>query len=131
MTDLEAINELRDRLVECFNAGDADPVIACLADDAVGMPPDEPAQVGKEVYGAYIRELMATHDVDESIHVLETEIAGDWAYDRGRWEATIVNKADGAKSHAGGDYLWILRKLPDGQWRLTRLIWNNDQPATG
>ena len=128
MTDLDAINELRNRLVESFNEGDPEPVIACLADDAIGMPPDEPAQVGKEVYGAYIRELIATHDVDESIDVLETEVTGDWAYDRGHWQATIVNRADGTQSQVGGDYLWILRKSAVGQWKLSRLIWNNDQP---
>jgi ketosteroid isomerase-like protein len=128
MTDIEAINKVRDDLVESFNAGDADGVIACLADDAIGMPPDVPAKVGKEVYGAFIRELIDMYDVQETITVLEIEIAGDWAYDRGTWVATIVSKADGTQNERGGDYLWILRKSADGAWRPTRLIWNNDQP---
>jgi ketosteroid isomerase-like protein len=131
MTDLDAINKVRDDMVEGFNAGDLDSVIACLADDSIGMPPDAPAKVGKEVYGAYIRNLMESYEVRESITVLETEIAGEWAYDRGTWVATIVSKADGTTSEVGGDYLWILRKSADGAWRPTRLIWNNDQPATG
>jgi len=128
MSDIDTINKMRDDFVSAFNAGDSVTVIGFLADDAIGMPPDVPAQVGKEIYGAFVEELMRTHDVNESVTALETVIAGDWAYDRGHWEATVKNKADGAQSEVGGDYLWILRKSTDGEWCITRLIWNNDNP---
>ncbi|MBA7555604.1 hypothetical protein ES705_48275 [subsurface metagenome] len=46
--DVAAINSLLEEFDEALNAGDLDGLMSCFTDEAVRMPPNMPALVGKE-----------------------------------------------------------------------------------
>lgn len=54
-----------------------------------------------------------------SSEILELQLMGGWAYIRNRIEITVTPPG-GKPMHRGGYTLTILRKEPDGQWRLAR-----------
>ena len=48
MSDSECIAKLRNDFIAAFNRQDVDALAELVTDDLVGMPPNQPAVVGKE-----------------------------------------------------------------------------------
>ena len=58
----------------------------------------------------------------------EIEVAGDWAFSRGTYTFTGTKKAGGKPIQIIGKFIHILKRQPDGSWKLTRDCWNHDKP---
>ena len=127
MADLEVIDKLLNDFVASFSQGDVAACLALLPDDIVVMPPNAPMMRGRQPYGEWVEELLKAVSINETISEHETEIAGDWAFDRGHWEATITQRSDGAQFEDRGDYVWILKKSAGGSWAPVQMIWNSDK----
>ena len=129
--DVEAINQLPATFAAALNAGDLDGIMAGFTDDAVRMPPNAPAIIGKES----IRSLMQTN-LEQNTYQLdnppeEVQVSGDWAFARGTYTVTVTPKAGGESIQREGKYLVIFQKQPDGSWKAARDIWNSDNPPPG
>ena len=129
--DVEAINQLPAKFAAALNAGDLDGVMAGFTDDAVRMPPNAPAIIGKES----IRSLMQAN-LDQNTYQLdnppeEVQVSGDWAFARGTYTVTVTPKAGGESIQLEGKYLVIFQKQADGCWKAARDIWNSDNPPPG
>ena len=128
--DTEAIERLLADAESAVLAGDLDGYLALVDDQAVKLWPGLAPVVGK----AAIRKLYSEHvlgDLDwlAMRHIpQELQIAGDWAYTWGRAEGLIRDKATGKESGGSTNYLQIVRKHPDGSWRIWRSI-HNDNPT--
>ncbi len=61
---------------------------------------------------------------------LETQVAGDWAYDRGNYTVTVTPKS-GKPMEASAKYLIIVKRQPDGSWKVYREISNSNNPPPG
>src|SRR3546814_7923241 len=89
-----------------------------MTEDVVFMVPVQ-KPFGKKAFEAasggmkYVR-IEGTSDIQE-IRVL-----GDWAYLRSHIEVTVTPPDGGASVRRSGYTLTILRKEPDGRWRLAR-----------
>ena len=57
----------------------------------------------------------------------ETQVAGDWAYDRGNATVTVTPKS-GKQMEESVKYLVIVKRQPDGSWKIYRLISNSNNP---
>ena len=55
-------------------------------------------------------------------------MAGDWAYIRGTYKATLQPKQGGEPVLIDGKYMSILAKQPDGSWKLHRDAFNSNVP---
>jgi ketosteroid isomerase-like protein len=67
--------------------------------------------------------------IEEHWTPLETVISGDLAYQRGTFTVAATPKAGGNARHTQGTFLRIYRRQADGSWRMTRDMFNSDQPA--
>ncbi len=129
--DVEAINQLPATFAAALNAGDLDGIMAGFTDDAVRMPPNAPAIIGKES----IRSLMQTN-LEQNTYQLdnppeEVQVSGDLAFARGTYTVTVTPKAGGESIQLEGKYLVIFQKQPDGSWKAARDIWNSNNPPPG
>ncbi len=129
--DVEAINQLPATFAAALNAGDLDGIMAGFTDDAVRMPPNAPAIIGKES----IRSLMQTN-LEQNTYQLdnppeEVQVSGDLAFARGTYTVTVTPKAGGESIQREGKYLVVFQKQPDGSWKAARDIWNSDNPPPG
>ncbi len=129
--DVEAINQLPATFAAALNAGDLDGIMAGFTDDAVRMPPNAPAIIGKES----IRSLMQTN-LEQNTYQLdnppeEVQVSGDLAFARGTYTVTVTPKAGGESIQREGKYLVIFQKQADGSWKIARDIWNSDNPPLG
>jgi uncharacterized protein (TIGR02246 family) len=124
--DVEAIRAASAASTEAAGRKDLAAWFAILADDAVLMPANAPAIVGRAAVEAHLRGFPPFKDL--RVEPLEIEGRGDLAYVRGRYSIVVVPPG-GPEQRDEGKYIEIWRKQADGTWKLTRDISTSDLPA--
>jgi uncharacterized protein (TIGR02246 family) len=121
---------LRAMLVEfdtAYKAGDADKIADMYWEDAVVMPPGEPASTGRVAIRASMDAgMMAAKAAGMTLDVAEAnilEVSGNLAFDSGSYD---VKDASGAVVDTGS-YVGVYQKR-EGKWGYIRDIWNSDRP---
>lgn len=126
--DLQAIDKVRDDHVGALNAGNADLWVEQFADDGVQMPPNAPANLGKENISRWSGGLLANFRIRFGLEVGEVRVLGGWAFERGDYAITLDPAAGGPSIRDEGKYVTIYRKGAGERWQMARDIWNSDNP---
>jgi uncharacterized protein (TIGR02246 family) len=126
--ELQKIDDLRSLFVAAYNSGDAAAAAALYTGDAVFMPANEPAAEGRQAVQDSLQRELAQGPAKISITPQETEIAGDWAYERGQAVITITPKGAKDAVEISSKYLVILRRQADGAWKVHREMTNLNTP---
>ena len=122
--------KVRTAYLTAVNAGDPKGVAALYTDDGVEMPPNEAMVKGRAAIEKYQAGFLTAHTVKLSLTGIESMATGDSAYDVGTYSQTITPKQGGGKPIVDrGKYIVLLRRGPDGQWRVKYAIYNSDLPA--
>jgi ketosteroid isomerase-like protein len=124
--DRAAIERASERFVTAALGAQWDTVASLYSDNAVFMPPNEAAGEGR----AAIRQHLGTFPPLQSFRFDRDHIdgSGDLAYVQGRYTMTFTTP-DGQTMEDRGKYIEIWERQSDGQWRITRDIFNSDLPA--
>jgi len=128
--DTTAINALRDQFTAAFNSNDAAATAATYTGDAIAMLANQAAVEGKQAIQASYEAMFKGNAVKIALTPLETQVAGDWAYDRGNATITVTPKS-GKPIEESSKYLVIAKRQPDGSWKLYRDIDNSNNPPPG
>ncbi len=123
--DLEAIQRLRDRDVAASKAYDADALAALFTEDAVVLGPGRPPARGMAAIRVGLRHMVAAVDIevlDYSEVFEETLLFGDTAVEWGRVEGAERVRGGPGVSRSCVHLMRILRRQPDGSWRIHRTI---------
>lgn len=120
--DRNAIREQTAMFSDAVNSKDFAKATSQYTDDAVFLPAYSPAVSGK----ANIQRWMEAFPTFTNFKAVSEEIegTGDLAYNRGTYEM------DMGPVHDTGKWIEILRKQPDGTWKVIRDIFNSDMPPT-
>jgi uncharacterized protein (TIGR02246 family) len=116
--DGRAIRELIDAWIAASKARDLPALLAMMTDDVVFMTPGR-APFGKAEFAAD-SERMKGVAVDARVEVLEIEAFGPRAYVRSRIGAIVTSGGKSPERPMAGYAMSILRKEPDGRWRIAR-----------
>jgi uncharacterized protein (TIGR02246 family) len=115
--DERAIRDLVATWMAASRAGDHGTVLSLMTDDVVFMVPGrEP--FGKEAFAAASKSAGPAL-IEGTADIVELKVLGDWAWLRNKLQVTIVPPG-GSPATRSGYTLTILRKGPDGKWRLLR-----------
>jgi uncharacterized protein (TIGR02246 family) len=125
-SELGAIDHVRESHVAALNAGDVDAWTGQFTEDAVQMPPHFSANAGKQAIRAWNAGFLNLFGCQFSLEVDEVRVAGQWAFERGRYTITLVPKAGGPSMDEAGKYITIYQRQADGSWKMARDIWNSD-----
>lgn len=123
--DQFAADKVRVRYNAAFCAGDAKALSLLIEHDGVWLPPGKPALVGIEsIVASYLKYF------DEMRSVLalgrgQIQVSGTWAFMSGDFTRTDTPKRKGAARSVAGHYLLVLKRHPDGSWKIVRNIWND------
>jgi uncharacterized protein (TIGR02246 family) len=128
--DIEAINRVREAHVTALNRGDADAWVAAFSEDAVQMPPNEPANTGGDAIRSWTQAFLNQFSTQFSLSVEELRMAIDWAFERGTY-TILLSPGGGEAMQDVGKYITIYQRQPDGSWKMARDIWNSNGPAPG
>jgi uncharacterized protein (TIGR02246 family) len=131
--DLAAIEQLHHKDVAAAKAGDTATLATLWTDDAVALPPGEQPVVGIDAIREWLKKGQAgtgrfeitEYKIDfEEVHVLGKE-AVEW----GRTRISMRPKGASGGMSVSGNILRVLRRQPDGTWKVARAIWNMNPPT--
>lgn len=125
---LRSIDKVRDDHVGALNAGDAEAWVAQFADDGVQMPPNAPANVGKERIGQWSSGFLGAFKVQFELDVDEVRVFEDWAFERGDYTIGLNPVAGGPSMGDSGKYITIYHHSGGSGWKIARDIWNSSNP---
>ncbi|HVI04702.1 MAG TPA: SgcJ/EcaC family oxidoreductase [Sphingomicrobium sp.] len=115
--DEDLIRKLVDRWMEASRRGDIGAVLDLMSKDVMFIVPGrEP--FGRDEFEA-MSQAMSDSEVEGRAEIRELRLLGDWAWIRNYIEVTVTPR-DGEPVHRSGYTLSILKKGPDGKWRLER-----------
>jgi ketosteroid isomerase-like protein len=131
--DRLAIEALNQHDVKAALASDVAAIVAQWTDDFVVLPPVGPITRGRSANAALVeqgREQMRTlTPVDYVVDFEEITIAGDYAIEWGTFRGSARPLAGGADVTYSGKLMRILKRQPDGTWKMHRTMMTNDPPA--
>jgi ketosteroid isomerase-like protein len=108
---------------------DAAGVIAEYADDAVVLPPNEPAATDKaSILKLWTGMMVPGTAVTWTATRIEVAASGDLAYEQGAYSVTGPGP-DGKPMSETGKILSVWKKQTDGSWKSVEDMWNSDLPA--
>lgn len=126
--DVAAVREADQAYATAWLANDPESLMATLTEDAVLVPSGIPAVEGVEA----IREFWWSADSPPTtvteFTAVQREIAGhgDLGFVRGSF--TLRFEYDGENYSNRGTYISLLRRMPDGSWRISHRMWS-DHPS--
>jgi ketosteroid isomerase-like protein len=129
--DLVAINALQRQADDAVKSGNPEGYLALVTDDAVLMPPDHRALVGKAAIGPWAQRF-AQEFTMESYTPTDQEIVvtNGWAFRRSSMTWVLRPKRGGEAVTQTGKFIILYRREPDGSWRIARDIFNLDTPSS-
>ena len=127
--DIAAIEESMDAYALAMTAGDLDLWMSLYTEDTVKMAPDGPAVFGKEALRASMQPFFEAFTIDEmAIFDVEIQLAGDYAFTRCNFTATMIPKAGGDPLYMDAKDMSIMQRQADGSWKLFWDCWNSNVP---
>jgi ketosteroid isomerase-like protein len=129
--DEQALRDADAEWSKAAGAKDLDKTVSYYSDDAIVMPPNDPAATTKEAVRKIWQDLLASPGLAISWKATKVEVAksGDIGFVSGTYEVTM-NDASGNPVNERGKYLEVWEKQPDGSWKCGADIWNSDLPAS-
>ncbi len=126
--DVQAILDFEQTVFDAEIAGDIEAWLSSFAEDVMVMPPNEPALTNKLAIRQSATPLFEQFDLHEETDDREVKVAGDWGYIRAHWIWTLTPKEGGKSVKDTGNSIWIVRRQPDGSWKIARGIYNSENP---
>ncbi len=126
--DEAAIREADQAFAKAATAGDAAALTAFYASDAVLMPPGSPALKGSEEISKFFTGMTSSVSGPFELRTMAVDGRGDLAFSTGEYTATLTPKQKGAKPMPveRGKYIGVMKKQPDGSWKLIYDTWNQN-----
>jgi len=122
------IEEFNQKFADAHRKMDNAAIIGMWAEDGVSLLPETAPMVGKKTIANFIADVVARmpgyHMQKFEIEFQGIEANGEWASE---WatEHQIVAAPAGKENFEGyGKMLLVLHKEADGNWRITREMWN-------
>ncbi|MEM6463482.1 MAG: nuclear transport factor 2 family protein [Pseudomonadota bacterium] len=119
-TILEDFDEAYNK---AFSKGDADGCAAFFTDDVMLLPPGEPMIRGKEAFIASYRSRIGRNAGGTHRNALvDFGVDGNLAYQIGTFSV------EDSATPERGKFVNILKRQPDGSWKVSVSIFNSDTP---
>ena len=127
--DLAAIAEFNRKYLKALNDEDIDTLASLTTEDHILISSGRAPTVGKAANDAANARVFKQFDIVETWTPLETVVDGNLAYQRGTFTVEATPRAGGATTKTSGNFLRIYRRQPNGEWRMTRDMFNSTPQA--
>lgn len=123
-----AVHKFHDECMTTLLAGD----ISCFAEEGQLLPPNAPPVKGKKAISELVSQIIEDPNFSASHDIVNVEVSGsgDLAYIHYTYELTLSDP-DGNPVAEQGKAIYILKKQPQGGWKIWFDIWNSEIPSPG
>jgi ketosteroid isomerase-like protein len=129
-TDETLINGMRKEFLRAYHAGDVAILAAFFSQNAVQLPPNEPAVLGREAIRTRYQAQFDRFKCELAATTEELKVTGDWSFAWGFYQIKLTPKDGAAPSlQDNGKYLAIFGRDDDGSWKFARDMFNSDNPT--
>lgn len=127
-SDLDQIIKLDEQDIAASEAQDMSALLALWDADGVALPPGGDPVMGIKALRAWLEgQGEPDYEITEYVHdFVERQVLGDWAFEWGTYLSAARSVDGDSPVRATGKLLRILRRQPDGGWKVARAIWNVD-----
>jgi len=127
--DEAAVRSADSAFARAATAGDGAAVGAMYAPDATIMPPADSSRHGPAV-AEYWNGFLSAFTVSLTLNTTAVDGRGDLAFATGTYTLAATPKQAGAKPLPtdNGKYLEVMKKQPDGSWKIIYDMWNASTP---
>ena len=129
--DVAAIQALYSAWNDAVESADIPGYLAVLDPDVELMPTDAPPILGRDHYGTFLQPVFQNDSFEIEVAVApQVEVDGGFAY--ARYDYIIHRMPVGGDDRISSyrKFLDVLRRQPDGSWRVFKHIWNYNDPGT-
>lgn len=126
-TSVADIQAMADEYATATESGDVETLVSMFTDDAMILPADAPAVVGKEAIRSHFAASAETPQ-KLSIKVEEVLGSGDTVCTRGVFTSSTTPEGAEESSSVTGKWVSISKLQPDGSRKIQWHIWNTDEP---
>jgi len=124
--DIQAIKDSIAELNAAVNSGDTDRAMALLADDAVLIRPNEPAQFGKEAGRNRTQQEFDELELQDVYEIKNVDVSGDLGVAHIAWSSTATSKDSGKTDNPKGNWIRVYKRQSDGAWKCIYSIWSDE-----
>ena len=124
--DIQAIKDMVAKFNDAVNAANIDELMSFYADDAVEIPPSEPAIIGKGAIRKNLQELLEEMTPHEEYVVKSVHVGGDLAVAHVTWASIAMNKNGVEQIGPGGNWIANFEKQPDASWKCIYSIFSDE-----
>lgn len=123
--DLNAMRTAARAYADAWLTNDADTVMATFVNEPVLSPSGLPYLEGQNAARAFWfpADSPSTKVSEFKLMEIEASGSGNLGYVRGTF--SLAFEYDGSSYENHGKYVTLLRKAPDGRWRITHHIWDD------
>jgi uncharacterized protein (TIGR02246 family) len=124
--DTTALKKIEEEWSAASISGDIDKLVSFFTDNAVHIPPNEPARIGKEAIRSWFQQLHDLFTMEQEGTLEDVQVSGDLAFTRGAGTIIFTPKAGGESLKVKDHWVTIYRKQSDGTWKCICNIWSYD-----
>jgi ketosteroid isomerase-like protein len=128
--DIAAITAFNERYLRSINEEDIAALSDLTTDGHIMLPPNSEPVVGKSANDAMNGGAFERYDFSETWTPVETVVDGDLAFQRGTFRTIATPKGDGERIDVSGSFMRIYQRQTNGDWRMTRDMFNSSTPLT-
>jgi ketosteroid isomerase-like protein len=125
--DLAAIAAFNERHLGAINNEDIATLSSLTTEGHVILIPNRAPIVGKKANDEANGSAFERFDFDETWTPLETVVSDDLAFQRGTYTTAATPKGGGERRELTGNFMRIYQRQPNGEWRMTRDMFNSDK----
>lgn len=129
--DMVAVARLLSTVDRIQAEADLEEFLGLVSEDAVYMPPDEAAVVGRRAIAEWYRRFYDMVQMDVTHEPLEIDVFGDVIVHRGNARGTLTPKNGGEPLTFDNKYLMVLGKRADGSLEIWRAMFNSNGTVSG
>lgn len=134
--DLSKIEQLHEIDIKASKEQDYDKLLTLCTEDCVLLPVDQEPIIGMEAIRKWMKQNQAANENLQVTKYLqdfkEVKVVDDWAFEWGTFRGEAISMGSGETFRQSGKIMRILKRQPDGSWKVARSIWNADTtPAQG
>ncbi len=128
--DVESVKQVFQAYTTALVANDPESVLANFTEDAVLVPSGNPAVEGADAIREFFWPADSPPRTEMEFTLVQQEVAGhgDLAFARGSF--AVGGESDGESWSSSGEYISLLRRLPDGSWRISHHMWSDSWETT-